>query len=187
MISAMSFSADVNIAQAIKCVSDALRLDSDNRVKVNTHSSELFYAFKSPVRLGVTACQSAYDGFVITGFMVWLRVTDQNLMMPSLHLRYYQVHLYIRKSTQLLILCTSRTAIKCQCSGSVVRVWKWNYVLSSMHSSASGSALAPSVTDKQWTYWNIRYKVRTGLMPIHKWLVVWLIRRYSTYRTVLDN
>ena len=45
----MSFSADVNIVQAIKCVSDALRLDSDNRVKVNTHSSELFYAFKSPV------------------------------------------------------------------------------------------------------------------------------------------
>ena len=31
----MSFSADVNIGQAIKCVSDALRLDSDNRVKVN--------------------------------------------------------------------------------------------------------------------------------------------------------
>lgn len=29
----MSFSADVNVAQAIKCVSDALRLDSNNRVK----------------------------------------------------------------------------------------------------------------------------------------------------------
>ena len=36
-VNAMSFSADVNIAQAMKCVSDALRLDSDNRVKVNMH------------------------------------------------------------------------------------------------------------------------------------------------------